>query len=110
MNVAQNIAFGFEMQGLDRKTLPARVDEMLARVQMEYLTGCKPAQWSGGQQQRVALARALAVVLTLLALIAIALGIMGYISLLPRNACGGVDWQAQWQLAELRAAVFPGRF
>ena len=34
------------------------------------------------------------VVLTLLALIAIPLGIMGYISLLPRNVYGGVDWQA----------------
>src|SRR5690349_7876682 len=38
------------------------------------------------------------VVLTLLALIAIPLGIMGYISLLPRNVYGGVDWQANWQL------------
>ena len=38
------------------------------------------------------------VVLTLLALIAIPLGIMGYISLLPRNVYGGVDWQADWQL------------
>ncbi len=37
-------------------------------------------------------------VLTLLALIAIPLGIMGYISLLPRNVYGGVDWQADWQL------------
>ena len=35
------------------------------------------------------------VVLTLLALIAIPLGIMGYISLLPRNVYGGVDWQAE---------------
>ncbi|MDF3936760.1 ABC transporter permease [Pseudomonas citronellolis] len=38
------------------------------------------------------------VALTLLALIAIPLGIMGYISLLPRNLYGGVDWHAGWQL------------
>lgn len=38
------------------------------------------------------------VALTLLALIAIPLGIMGYISLLPRNLYGGVDWHANWQI------------
>ncbi len=60
MSVAQNIAFGLEMQGLERKLIPDRVNEMLALVQMEHLAGRKPAQLSGGQQQRVALARALA--------------------------------------------------
>ncbi|MDD1001626.1 MULTISPECIES: ABC transporter ATP-binding protein [Pseudomonas] len=60
MSVAQNIAFGLEMQGLERKLIPQRVNEMLALVQMEHLAGRKPAQLSGGQQQRVALARALA--------------------------------------------------
>ncbi|QXI17866.1 ABC transporter ATP-binding protein [Pseudomonas hamedanensis] len=60
MSVAQNIAFGLEMQGLDRKSIPDRVDEMLALVQMQALAARKPAQLSGGQQQRVALARALA--------------------------------------------------
>jgi len=60
MSVAQNIAFGLEMQGLERKLIPQRVNEMLALVQMEHLAERKPAQLSGGQQQRVALARALA--------------------------------------------------
>ncbi|MFJ2527260.1 ABC transporter ATP-binding protein [Pseudomonas helmanticensis] len=60
MSVAQNIAFGLEMQGLERKLIPQRVNEMLALVQMEHLAGRKPAELSGGQQQRVALARALA--------------------------------------------------
>ncbi|MGH8374606.1 MAG: ABC transporter ATP-binding protein, partial [Pseudomonas sp.] len=60
MSVAQNIAFGLEMQGLDRKLIPQRVDEMLALVQMQHLAKRKPAELSGGQQQRVALARALA--------------------------------------------------
>jgi spermidine/putrescine transport system permease protein len=36
------------------------------------------------------------VLLTLLGLIAVPLGIMGYISLLPRNLYGGVDWSADW--------------
>ncbi|MBF8732766.1 ABC transporter permease [Pseudomonas guariconensis] len=35
--------------------------------------------------------------LTLLGLILIPLAIMGYISFLPRNLYGGVDWQADWQ-------------
>lgn len=38
------------------------------------------------------------VALTLLGLIAIPLAIMGYISLLPRNLYGGVDWHADWQI------------
>ncbi|MDF3936759.1 ABC transporter ATP-binding protein [Pseudomonas citronellolis] len=60
MNVAENIGFGLEMQGLARKAIPARVEEMLALVQMQHLARRKPAELSGGQQQRVALARALA--------------------------------------------------
>lgn len=60
MTVAENIAFGLEMQGLERKAIPARVKEMLALVQMEHLARRKPTELSGGQQQRVALARALA--------------------------------------------------
>ena len=60
MSVAQNIAFGLEMQGLDRTLIAQRVDEMLALVQMQHLAKRKPAELSGGQQQRVALARALA--------------------------------------------------
>ena len=60
MSVAENIAFGLEMQGLERKVIPARVKEMLALVQMEHLATRKPFELSGGQQQRVALARALA--------------------------------------------------
>ncbi|WP_325437210.1 ABC transporter ATP-binding protein [Pseudomonas nitroreducens] len=60
MSVSENIAFGLEMQGLQRSEIPKRVKEMLALVQMEHLARRKPAELSGGQQQRVALARALA--------------------------------------------------
>ncbi|MDE3736416.1 ABC transporter ATP-binding protein [Pseudomonas resinovorans] len=60
MSVAENIAFGLEMQGLEHSAIPGRVKEMLALVQMEHLARRRPAELSGGQQQRVALARALA--------------------------------------------------
>jgi len=60
MTVAQNIAFGLEMQGLSKANVNERVAEMLALVQLGGLEARRPAQLSGGQQQRVALARALA--------------------------------------------------
>ena len=64
MTVAQNIAFGLTvMRRRDRPkraAITARVEELLALVQLPGLGGRYPAQLSGGQRQRVALARALA--------------------------------------------------
>ncbi len=60
MTVAQNIAFGLEMQGMARRQVDERVAEMMTLVQLGGLEARRPAQLSGGQQQRVALARALA--------------------------------------------------
>jgi spermidine/putrescine transport system ATP-binding protein len=60
MTVAQNIAFGLEMQNVQASRVSATVAEMLELVRLTALGGRKPAQLSGGQQQRVALARALA--------------------------------------------------
>jgi spermidine/putrescine transport system ATP-binding protein len=60
LTVAQNIAFGPQMDKLPKAEIAARVEEMLALVQLDGLGARKPAQLSGGQQQRVALARALA--------------------------------------------------
>ena len=60
MTVAQNVAFGLEMQGFSKADTDGRVEEMLALVKLGGLEGRRPAQLSGGQQQRVALARALA--------------------------------------------------
>ncbi len=60
LTVAQNVAFGLEMQRRPRAEIAARVAEMLALVKLEGLDGRKSSQLSGGQQQRVALARALA--------------------------------------------------
>jgi putrescine transport system ATP-binding protein len=60
MDVAGNIAFGLRQEGMDRRHIAARVDEMLALVQMEGYGRRRPHELSGGQRQRVALARALA--------------------------------------------------
>ena len=60
MTVAQNIAFGLEMDRWPRRKINARVAEMLNLVQLSGMADRKPEQLSGGQQQRVAVARALA--------------------------------------------------
>ena len=64
MTVAQNIAFGLTVMPRARRpardAIAARVEELLALVQLPGLGRRYPAQLSGGQRQRVALARALA--------------------------------------------------
>lgn len=59
MTVAQNVAFGLEMQKVARSEINRRVHEALSLVQMAERSNRKPSQLSGGQQQRIALARAL---------------------------------------------------
>tara|TARA_R100001129_G_scaffold62163_1_gene42295 strand:+ start:13676 stop:14737 length:1062 start_codon:yes stop_codon:yes gene_type:complete len=59
MTVAQNIAYGLEMDKLPKAEIKARVDEILEVIQLAHLGKRKPDQLSGGQRQRVALARAL---------------------------------------------------
>ena len=60
MDVGGNIAFGLRQQRMDRRSIAARVDEMLGLVQMVDYRRRRPNELSGGQRQRVALARALA--------------------------------------------------
>ena len=60
LTVAANVAFGLKQDGLPKDEIAARVDEMLALVQLSGLAGRRPDQLSGGQRQRVALARSLA--------------------------------------------------
>jgi putrescine transport system ATP-binding protein len=60
MTVAGNVAFGLKQDRLPKHEIAARVDEMLAMVQLSSLAARKPDQLSGGQRQRVALARSLA--------------------------------------------------
>ena len=59
MSVAENVAFGLEMRGIDHAQAQRRVQEALALVKLDHLADRLPKQLSGGQQQRVALARAI---------------------------------------------------
>lgn len=61
MTVYGNIAFGLQMQNLDKKSIDHRVMESLAMVHLKGMESRFPRQLSGGQQQRVGLARAVAV-------------------------------------------------
>lgn len=60
MTVAQNIAFGLQMDRLPKDEISRKVERSLELVRLTGLGGRRPQQLSGGQQQRVALARALA--------------------------------------------------
>ncbi|MBB5368177.1 MULTISPECIES: ABC transporter ATP-binding protein [unclassified Janthinobacterium] len=60
LSVWDNIAFGLRRDGLPKAEISARVEQMLALVQLTQYAKRKPHQLSGGQQQRVALARSLA--------------------------------------------------
>jgi putrescine transport system ATP-binding protein len=60
LSVWDNIAFGLRRAGLAKEQVAARVEQMLALVQLTSYGKRKPHQLSGGQQQRVALARSLA--------------------------------------------------
>jgi putative spermidine/putrescine transport system ATP-binding protein len=60
MTVAENIGYGLRVASTPRAEVHARVEEMLALIQMTEFGKRYPSQLSGGQQQRVALARALA--------------------------------------------------
>jgi len=60
MTVAENVAFGLRMEGLDKREIAIRVDEYLELVGLGTYHDRYPTQMSGGQAQRVALARALA--------------------------------------------------
>ena len=61
LTVAQNVAFGLKVAGVDKAQTRDRVREMLELISLSDLGARYPFQLSGGQQQRVALARALAV-------------------------------------------------
>jgi energy-coupling factor transport system ATP-binding protein len=58
--VEDDVAFGPENMGIPREEIHARIDEALAKVDMEEYRNCDPHQLSAGQKQRVAIAGALA--------------------------------------------------
>ncbi|MFW5989239.1 MAG: quaternary amine ABC transporter ATP-binding protein [Desulfosudaceae bacterium] len=58
--VLENVAYGLEIQKVDREELFQRSRDALAQVGLEGWNDSYPGQLSGGMQQRVGLARALA--------------------------------------------------
>ncbi len=61
MTVAQNVAFGLEMQKVRGRERATRVAESLEQVHLGPMAGRYPRELSGGQRQRVALARAIVI-------------------------------------------------
>ncbi len=59
--VVDNVAYGLEVQGVERQERHGRARELLDTVGLEGWGDHYPQQLSGGMQQRVGLARALAV-------------------------------------------------
>ena len=59
LNVEQNVAFGPDLRGEDKKKTALEVSRMLEMVGLAGYEKRKIASLSGGQQQRVAIARAL---------------------------------------------------
>jgi multiple sugar transport system ATP-binding protein len=60
MTVAENLAFGMQMRGVDKAIINERINDVAKILQIDHLLDRKPKQLSGGQQQRVALGRAIA--------------------------------------------------
>ena len=61
MTVAENIAYGLKVRGIEAAPRHQRVSEMLDMMKIGELQNRRIDQLSGGQKQRVALARAIAV-------------------------------------------------
>ncbi len=59
--VIDNISFGLEIRGMDKKQRKARAMEVLDKVGLQGWADHYPRELSGGMQQRVGLARAMAV-------------------------------------------------
>lgn len=61
MTVAQNIAFGLDVKGMDKAAKEERVGELLEKLGLTEFCDRFPRDLSGGMRQRVAIARVLAI-------------------------------------------------
>ncbi len=61
LTVAQNIAFGLKMNGVNTKKTNEIVTELLSEVGLQDYKDKHPKELSGGQKQRVGIARSLAI-------------------------------------------------
>src|SRR5512139_863831 len=59
MTVAENVAYGLMVKGVDKPKRLAEAEKALALVALPGFGERRPSQLSGGQRQRVALARSL---------------------------------------------------
>lgn len=59
-SVLDNVAYGLEIRGVDKKTRQQTAEQWIETVGLAGYEDSQPHQLSGGQQQRVGLARALA--------------------------------------------------
>ena len=59
-SAAENIAYPMEICGVPKEKIAARVDELLALVELSDRKNARISTLSGGQKQRIAIARALA--------------------------------------------------
>ncbi|MFO1443972.1 ATP-binding cassette domain-containing protein [Bacillus sp. Bva_UNVM-123] len=58
--VFEEIAFGLENMGVERREMLARIEESLRLLQIEHIKDMNPFNLSGGQMQRVAIASVIA--------------------------------------------------
>jgi putative spermidine/putrescine transport system ATP-binding protein len=59
LTIAENVAYGLRVRGVNRSDRASAVGKALQRVRLENVADRLPHQLSGGQRQRIALARAL---------------------------------------------------
>ena len=60
MTVAENIAFGLDVMGMEKRQKKSRVEALLELVDLPHAGNLRVTDLSGGQRQRVAIARSLA--------------------------------------------------